>query len=99
MAFCIRCIIGAFQTRVFGGLRHRAVNESVVKHHRSRGGRWRSALGDAWEPEPEKTDAESLPDSTVSITVPILGCHCSLTPFTLLASIVRYFLSSSPMSS
>ncbi|PON74515.1 LysM domain containing protein [Parasponia andersonii] len=62
MTFCIRCIMGAFHTRVFGELRHQAVKESVVKHHRSRGGRWRSALGDAWEPE--KTDTESIPDST-----------------------------------
>ncbi|KAF4346925.1 hypothetical protein G4B88_024322, partial [Cannabis sativa] len=62
MAFCVKCIISAFHTRVFGELRHKAVNESVLKNHRSRGERWRYALGDAWEPE--KLDTESILDST-----------------------------------
>lgn len=56
--------MGAFHARVFGEFRHQAVDESVVKHHKSRGGRWRSALGDAWEPE--KMGAEFISDSTVS---------------------------------
>ncbi|XP_024023754.1 uncharacterized protein LOC21397435 isoform X1 [Morus notabilis] len=61
VAFCIRCIVGAFHNRASGEFRHKNVNESDVKHLRSQGGRWRSALGDAWEPE--RTDGDSIPDS------------------------------------
>lgn len=64
LAFCIRCIVGAFHNRASGQFRHKNVNESDVKQLRSQGGRWRSALGDAWEPE--RTDGDSIPDSRVS---------------------------------
>lgn len=62
LAFCIRCIIGAFHNRASGEFRHKAVNESDVRHQRLQGKRWRSALGDAWESD--RKDADSSPDST-----------------------------------
>ena len=72
VAFCIRCIINAFHTRVFGELKHIAGNETVLKNHRSKGERWRYALGDAWEPK--KMDAESTLDSAVSngVLIPVV---------------------------
>ncbi|KAL5559835.1 hypothetical protein UlMin_036046 [Ulmus minor] len=62
IAFCIRCIIGAFHARISGKFRLQATDESDVKPHRSRGGRWKSALIDTMEPD--MLDAESIPDST-----------------------------------
>lgn len=64
MAFCIRCIIGAFQNRVVGDLRHQAVNESEVDYHGSKSVRWKSALDDIREPDTLDTGLQ--PDSIVS---------------------------------
>ncbi|KAH7568295.1 hypothetical protein JRO89_XS07G0272800 [Xanthoceras sorbifolium] len=49
LAFCIRCMIGAFRTRVAGDSRHQAVNESKGHHRGSKSMRWKSALSDITE--------------------------------------------------
>ncbi|XP_034676429.1 uncharacterized protein LOC117907138 isoform X5 [Vitis riparia] len=65
IAFCIRCIIGAFQNRVVGDLRHQAVNESEVDYHGSKSVRWKSALDDIREPDTLDTGLQ--PDSILGI--------------------------------
>ncbi|PIA47133.1 hypothetical protein AQUCO_01400082v1 [Aquilegia coerulea] len=64
VAFCIRCIIGAFQRRVVKDLKHRVVNEPNQHHRGSRSIRWKTALSDITELD--VLDAESGPNFTVS---------------------------------
>ncbi|KAI3464301.1 hypothetical protein Pfo_020964 [Paulownia fortunei] len=61
IAFCIRCIMGAFQHIVARNLRHQAANKSGVQHHRSNSMRWKTVLSDLRDPD--ALDAESEPDS------------------------------------
>ncbi|KAK6944559.1 hypothetical protein RJ641_025661 [Dillenia turbinata] len=49
IAFCIRCIIGAFQIRVAGGSKHKTLTDVHLPEVTS--SRWKSALIDIREPE------------------------------------------------
>ncbi|KAB1210930.1 hypothetical protein CJ030_MR6G019679 [Morella rubra] len=49
IAFCVRCIIAAFQTRVTGELKEELVSESEGRHQKCRSMRWKSALSDTRE--------------------------------------------------
>lgn len=58
IAFCIRCMIGAFHTRIAGGSGHRVANGSKGRHPGSKTVRWKSALRDIIE---EDLDSGSRP--------------------------------------
>ncbi|KAH9725368.1 hypothetical protein KPL70_007858 [Citrus sinensis] len=58
IAFCIRCMIGAFHTRIAGGSGHRVANGSKGRHPGSKSVRWKSALRDIIE---EDLDSGSRP--------------------------------------
>ncbi|XP_031283750.1 uncharacterized protein LOC116142456 isoform X2 [Pistacia vera] len=59
IAFCIRCIIGSFNTRISGNSRHQTVNESKGHHHGSKIVRWKSALGDIMEADSSDSETRS----------------------------------------
>lgn len=63
-AFCIGCIIGAFQIILAKKSRHKAAKKSGVHHHSPTSARWKTALSDLRDPE--SLDSESAPDSDVS---------------------------------
>lgn len=63
-AFCIGCIIGAFQIVQAKKSRHKAAKKSGVHHHSSTSARWKTALSDLRDPD--SLDAESAPDSDLS---------------------------------
>ncbi|KAH9781461.1 hypothetical protein KPL71_008483 [Citrus sinensis] len=58
IAFCIRCMIGAFHTRIAGGSGHQVANGSKGRHPGSKTVRWKSALRDIIE---EDLDSGSRP--------------------------------------
>ncbi|XP_044510937.1 uncharacterized protein LOC123229295 isoform X1 [Mangifera indica] len=60
IAFCIRCIIDSFNTRISGKLRLKAVNASKGHHHGSKSMRWKSALRDIMEAD--NSDSETRPE-------------------------------------
>ncbi|CAK7327834.1 unnamed protein product [Dovyalis caffra] len=62
IAFCIRCIIGAFHTRARRDLGFQASNESGTHHDVPKSKRWKYALSDM--KEPDNFDGESVLDST-----------------------------------
>lgn len=64
IAFCIRCMIGAFHTRIAGGSGHQVANGSKGRHPGSKSVRWKSALRDIIE---EDLDSGSRPRTNVSI--------------------------------
>ncbi|XP_043718878.1 uncharacterized protein LOC122666849 isoform X2 [Telopea speciosissima] len=57
IAFCIRCIMGAFHLRVDKNLKHQAVSESEAYCHGTRTMRWKSALSEITEPDPLHADS------------------------------------------
>ncbi|KAL0314084.1 UNVERIFIED_CONTAM: hypothetical protein Sangu_2252800 [Sesamum angustifolium] len=61
IAFCIRCIIGAYQNRVARNLRHQALNKSGVHRHPCNSMRWKTILSELREPN--ALDAEPEMDS------------------------------------
>ncbi|KAB5529872.1 hypothetical protein DKX38_019953 [Salix brachista] len=63
-AFCIRCVIGAFQTRACRNLGCQAPNESRRHHDVHESKRWKHALSDIREPD--NFDGEPILNSTVS---------------------------------
>ncbi|KAH6775143.1 hypothetical protein C2S52_012704 [Perilla frutescens var. hirtella] len=63
VAFCIVCIMGAFQIILAKNSRHQAAKKSGVHHHSS-SARWKTALSDLRDPD--SLDAESAPDSDPS---------------------------------
>ncbi|KAF9670561.1 hypothetical protein SADUNF_Sadunf13G0081800 [Salix dunnii] len=63
-AFCIRCVIGAFQTRACRNLGYQAPNESRRHHDVPESKRWKHALGDIREPD--NLDGEPILNSTGS---------------------------------
>lgn len=64
VAFCIGCIMGAFQIILAKNSRHRAAKKLGVHHHTSNSARWKTALSDLRDPD--SLDAESAPDSDPS---------------------------------
>ncbi|KAJ6885199.1 hypothetical protein NC652_032022 [Populus alba x Populus x berolinensis] len=64
LAFCIRCIIGAFHTRARRNLGCQASNESRRHHDVPESKRWKHALSDIREPD--NLDGEPILNSTVS---------------------------------
>ncbi|KAL2456109.1 hypothetical protein Adt_46939 [Abeliophyllum distichum] len=61
IAFCIRCIMGAYQNRAVRSKRHPAVNVSEMHTRGSNNMRWKVALSDLRDPD--TLSAESTPDS------------------------------------
>ncbi|KAL0360005.1 UNVERIFIED_CONTAM: hypothetical protein Sradi_3685000 [Sesamum radiatum] len=51
IAFCIRCIIGAWRNRVATNLRHQAVNKSEGHRDRCNSMRWKTVLSELREPD------------------------------------------------
>ncbi|KAJ6693141.1 hypothetical protein OIU85_003952 [Salix viminalis] len=64
LAFCIRCVIGAFQTRACRNLGCQAPNESRRHHDVPESKRWKHALNDIREPD--NFDGEPILNSTGS---------------------------------
>ncbi|KAH9781456.1 hypothetical protein KPL71_008483 [Citrus sinensis] len=62
IAFCIRCMIGAFHTRIAGGSGHQVANGSKGRHPGSKTVRWKSALRDIIE---EDLDSGSRPRTNI----------------------------------
>ncbi|KAK3229939.1 hypothetical protein Dsin_001820 [Dipteronia sinensis] len=70
--FCIRCMIGAFHTRVAGNMRNQAVNESRGHLHHLKSMRWKSALSDITEAD--TLDSDSMIHLKIKLKLPLKTC-------------------------